>query len=143
MSEKIVIPHGNQMKTIREIQDEICRKVHFFYPCSHFFIRFEENVVFDSILSIIIEEITLIDSDVFLTASMNSGNRKFHGKIFLGSHLNDTDNKKILFENFSFSEKKLPFILPVFKIANAVISDGKNSLQWKIISEKWVKAKKN
>ena len=137
MFETVLIPHGNQVKVIREIQNSFSDIAADFVPFEPFFMRFGNENPLPAVDFARAEEIQVVDGRVFLISVVSSGGVRFFGRILLGF---------LLSENISSIEKVFfmkKFDFPVFKIAKVFFIEEGFSVQWRISEEKWRKVDKN
>ena len=111
MFETVLIPHGNQIKIIRGVQDRFCELSDGFVPFEPFFMRFDCEPPLDVAESVVARKVQLCGRNVFLLSDVLAGGERFSGRILLGFFLGEG--------GFPFGAvfPECSFVFPVFKIA--------------------------
>lgn len=152
MKERTIIPHGNEFKKIRELQEKICKESGSI-PIFPIMVRMESGFSGMETRSCSVEGISTEGRFVYLDAKIGSDPDKCENGFFKG-------RIKIAMKRqgfFSGNERAgeafkadLPIKFPVFKVAETEFTDSDTdeneeneeySTEWKILNEKWVKAK--
>lgn len=152
MKERTIIPHGNEFKKIRTLQEKIC-KGSGSIPIFPIMVRMESEFSGMEIKSCSVEGISTEGRFVYLDAKIGSDPNKCENGFFSG-RIKIAMKRQGFFSGNERAEEAfkadLPINFPVFKIAETDFTDsdtdenreeGEYSTEWKILSEKWVKSK--
>lgn len=131
-TETAVIPHGNEAKTIRKIQDELCRKTGA-VPTFPLFVRFGAGAEdIRDIESCSAEGISAGGKSIFIRASASTGRGEIRGAIQIAKDAEFPGRA----EGTPASVR-----LPVFRVARVSFSEDRDGCEWEILSERWVKSR--
>lgn len=145
-NEIVIIPHGNQNKIIRELQNELC-KITKSIPLFPLFVRFDEiedNFFEKGKIENCKSEGIFFEENYFYLKTSILWNFENESKIIKGKiKIAQSQNEKNYFKFDSDFLQKTLFSFPVFKIAKAQFLEENDEIEWKIFEEKWIKAKKD
>lgn len=131
-TETAVIPHGNEGKKIRNIQDEICRKTGA-VPTFPLFVRFGSGAgEIRDIESCSAEGISASGKSIFIRAMARTGSGEISGAIQIAKDAEFPERARGTPASVRF---------PVFRVARVSFSEDDDGCEWEIISEKWVKSR--
>ncbi len=138
VSRPVIIPHPNEMKKISDFQNQLLQSGSgLLLPVYPLFIEIPEEVKNEKAFSCLIEGLFFEGDKIGCTVSLKTDKKALKGRLILARIRND----KIFNENPDLDNKDLfPLKLPVFKVAEVEFTESENLLEWKILSEKWIKS---
>jgi len=138
VSRPVIIPHPNEMKKISDFQNQLLQTWRgLLIPVYPLFIEIPEEVKNENAFSCLIEGLFFEDDKIGCTVSLKTDKKALTGSLILARIRKD----KIFNDNPDFKNKDLfPLKLPVFKLALVEFTESENLLEWKIVSEKWIKS---
>lgn len=135
--ELIIIPHPNDLQKLADFQKNLCMKLNLI-PVFPIFIRkislinsAEES---KKIQSVKISEIRQNGTNFFLIFTILFEKMEEEAQILIARMAKNDENQK----NIS-KVKKPDLILSSFRVCEAEINEQKDSMEWKITTEKWCK----
>ena len=160
-TETVIIPDGNQNKTIRALQDGLCKDLStalnvegiFVAPMFPLYVRFDrEEVTLANCKEITSATLTGFKTEgakIFLLAQVQGKELNATGKIEIARLVAAGDRqaveeapKKAVAELLAKAGGQLPIKLCVFKAAEVSFTQEKDTQTWALQKEKWVKPAK-